>query len=125
MSATQTLQNPVRRGRRRVRVLDTVGFSILTAVGIVVGVAATFVNALTGMMYDGCTTADRCNFYVGAVSLYALPALAAVVLVVVLVWGLLRIARGRLAWWLPLAGSAATFGLFLASVAAVSASAHH
>lgn len=83
---------------RVVTVLLMVGLAVLVFIGSVFGL-------LTAMASDGCTD-DSCNTTLIGVGVITSAGAPVVAFLVALVWLIVRWARGRRTWWVPLAGLA-------------------
>ncbi|MBS2937339.1 hypothetical protein KDN32_06250 [Nocardioides sp. J2M5] len=81
---------------RVVTVLLMLGLAVLVFIGSVFGL-------LTAMASDGCTT-DTCNDTLIGVGVFTSAGAPVVAFLVALVWMIVRWARGRRTWWVPLAG---------------------
>ncbi|RKS86803.1 hypothetical protein DEU37_2462 [Microbacterium sp. AG790] len=94
---------------------------ILMVAGILGFAVLAFMSLFLVMMSDGCF-GDRCN--TGLMSAGWLIALAAppIVFIAAVVWTIIRLARRKVAWWVPLAGAALSAVVWFVGVGIMDAS---
>ena len=94
----------------------TVTIVLLVLYVLGAGVLA-FFGLFLGMASDSCGSGARCDLdQIGwGVVIASFGQVLAVI--VVLVWTIVRMARGRHAWWVPLVGAAASAGLLVGGAA--------
>lgn len=103
------------------RVADVTVSVILMSAGVLGFATLAFMSLFLVMMSDGCF-GDRCN--TGLMSVGWLIALAAppVVFIAAVVWTIIRLARRKLAWWVPLAGAVLSAAIWFGGVGIMNAS---
>jgi uncharacterized BrkB/YihY/UPF0761 family membrane protein len=94
------------------RVADVVATVILIVLGLFgVGVLA-FVSLFLSMASDGCGNGG-CDLTVFSVAWLAALLLPPVVYLVAVGWSVIRMARRRSSWWVPIAGAAAALAVWV------------
>ncbi|WP_353681704.1 DUF6264 family protein [Microbacterium sp. 69-7] len=103
------------------RVADMIVSVILMIAGILGFAMLAFMSLFLVMMSDGCF-GDRCN--TGLMSAGWLIALGVppVVFVAAAVWTIIRLARRKIAWWVPLAGAGLSAVIWFVGVGIMNAS---
>lgn len=103
------------------RIADVTVSVILMVAGVIGFAMLALASVFLVMMSDGCFD-DRCNtdlMTVGwLIALVAPPA----VFVAAVVWTLIRIARRKTAWWVPVAGAVLAAAIWFGGVAFMDAS---
>ena len=86
------------------RVADVIVSVILMIAGILGFAMLAFISLFLVMMSDGCF-GDRCNTGLMSASWLIALAVPPVVFVAAAVWTIIRLARRKITWWVPLAGA--------------------
>ncbi|RUQ98250.1 DUF6264 family protein [Labedella endophytica] len=112
---------PARPRASGARIADVTASILLVIAGVFVFGLLAFMSVFLVMASDGCYD-DRCNTDLMSVGWLIAMLVPPAVFVAAIVWTLIRIARRKLAWWVPLAGAAVAGSAWGIGVAMIEAS---
>lgn len=90
---------------------------ILTFAQLIFSGAVTFGALLNAFAFDGCGSPNpECNYTLGTLAFYLVPAACAIILVLTVVTIVVRYRRVQPTWWIPVAGAGAALVFLVVSI---------
>lgn len=106
------------------RVADVTVSVILMFAGILGFATLAFMSLFLIMMSDGCVD-DRCNTSLMSAGWLIALGVPPVVFVAAMVWGIVRLVRRKISWWVPAAGAVLGVSIWFVGVGIMNASLGH
>ncbi|WP_231727625.1 MULTISPECIES: DUF6264 family protein [unclassified Rathayibacter] len=111
---------PMRPPASRARIADVTVSVVLLVAGVIGFALLAMVSLLLAMVSDGCF--DQCDYGLMTVGWFIALLAPPVVFIGATVWTLLRIARRRTSWWMPLLGAVLALAIWGVGVGMMQAS---
>jgi uncharacterized BrkB/YihY/UPF0761 family membrane protein len=105
------------RGRK----VDVTAAIVLMVLGVIGFVFLAFISLFFAMISDGCMS-GTCDYSLMTVGYLLALAGPPIVFVAAIVWTIVRLTRGKRAWWVPLVGAVAALAVWGVAIALMQAS---